>query len=254
MSEHLMLRRPTLIAAGLVLGALLLVQTTHGKDRQKTETSAAVTAEEMMIRAHEARAEWKNFPGFEAEIIVSHNGKQTTGNVNVTGDGEVRLILPDKPTTTWVQRSLESLVAHRQSSEGREYNVEFADDVTTHPLGRLIKLNEDLMGSKYRIKDDVITEVHRTMKSIRFTITVTEVTRNKEGKYLPRCYSFSTWDVKTGNLKSNTVAHQQWKRVGSFDLPKRLVWVKTSDDGKRGVRQIDFRKLRLLTSSTTGGK
>ena len=64
--------------------------------------------------------------------------------------------------------------------------VSFADEQTDHPLGRLIKLDYDsAMASAYRIKDDVIREVNRQMDGGRFTISVFEVNRNAEGKYLP---------------------------------------------------------------------
>jgi len=245
--------KSTLIAAGLVIGSLLLTKAVVGGEKPRSQSAGSATAEQMMIRAHKARAAWKDFPGFTAEIVTTRDGKRVAGKLTVTADFDVKLSLPDKEEAAWAERSLSSVVSHRRSTEGRKYNVEFADDVKHHPLGRLIKLNEDLMGSVYRIKGDVITEVHRKMKTSRFTITVTEVTRNKDGKYLPRSYSFSTWDRKTGNLKSNTTVHDSWKRVGSFDLPKRMVWVRTADDGQREVRQIVLRKHRL-TGGTTAAK
>lgn len=239
--------RSNSLAAGCVLAALALCPAANGADKRPKSP----TAEQMMIRAHAARAEWKNFSGFSAEVIVTRNGKRVTGKLVVTPKFDVQLSLPDAEEAKWAKRSLESVVSHRRSSEGRKYNVEFADKETHHPLGRLIKLNEDLMGSRYRIKGDVITEVHRKMGPSRFTISITEVARNKEGKTLPKSYSFSTWDVKTGNLKSNTTVHDTWQRVGRFDLPKRLLWVTTTDGGKREVRQIELRKQRLTAPQTT---
>lgn len=243
--------RSTILAAGFVLVAFVVSQSVHGGDKRSVGKSSQPTAEQMMIRAHKARAEWKNIPGFTADVIATRGNKRVKGKLTVTADLDVKLSLPDKEEAKWAQRSLESVVAHRRSSEGRKYNVEFANKNKHHPLGRLIKLNEDLMGSVYRIKGDVITEVHRKMgKSSRFTITVTDVQRNKEGKYLPRSYSFSTWDTKTGNLKSNTTVHDTWKRVGKFDLPKRMLWVTTADDGKREVRQIELKNHKLLGAKT----
>ena len=39
-------------------------------------------------------------------------------------------------------------------------------------------------------------------------------------------------------------------RVGRFDLPRRLLWVTTSDDGKRDVKQIELRNHRLAKPKT----
>lgn len=243
-------RDATILAAGFVVLAIVLTGVATAKDKPAAGNASQLTAEQMMVRAHKARAEWNNLPGFEADIITTRDGKRVKGTLTVTDKFKVILSLPDKEEAKWAERSLRSIVGHRKPSPGRKYNVQFADKVKHHPLGRLIKLNEDLMGSEYRIKNDVITEVHRKMGASRFTISVTEVYRNKDGKRLPRSYSFSTWDVKTGALKSNTTVHDTWKRVGKFDLPKRMLWVTTSSDGKREVRQIELRKHKLLGATT----
>ncbi|MFQ5734364.1 MAG: DUF3386 family protein [Planctomycetaceae bacterium] len=242
--------RFNLAAAGLAASAFLFAPPANAADKRVAKKPARLTAAQMMARAHKARAEWKGLPGFTADVAVSRDNKRVKGRVSVAAGGKLTLTLDDKAESKWVTSNLRSLISHRRASSGRSYDVEFADKETKHPLGRLIKLNEDLMGSEYRIRGDVITEVHRKMGGIRFTISVTAVARNKEGKYLPRSYSFSTWDVKTGNLKSNTTVLNTWKRVGTFDLPNRLLWVTTRDGGKREVRQIVFRNHRLGPAKT----
>ncbi|MFQ5732783.1 MAG: DUF3386 family protein [Planctomycetaceae bacterium] len=241
---------PTVLAAGFVLLTFTLATAATGNAKRTASKTSRPTAEQMMVRAHKSRATWKNIPGFTADVIVVRDGKRVAGKLTVTSKSDVVLSLADQTEAKWAERSLKSIVMHRRSSQGRKYDVEFADKQMHHPLGRLIKLNEDRMGSVYRVKGDVITEVHRTMGAIRFTISVMEVARNKEGKTLPRSYSFSTWDVKTGNLKSNTTTHNAWQRVGKFDLPSRLLWITTGDDGKREVRQIVLRKHHLLGTKT----
>jgi hypothetical protein len=133
------------------------------------------------------------------------------------------------------------------SSAERKYDVSFADDEAHHPLGRLIRINDDaLMGSHYRIRDDVITEVHRKLENLRFTITVTEVHRTAEGKTLPKAYTVSYWDAKTGGLTRTNAAVDEWTRVGRWDLPTRLLSFESTDDNRRNVREIRFSKLKLL--------
>ncbi len=61
------------------------------------------------------------------------------------------------------------------------------------------------------------------MRDMRFTISVIEVYRNLEGKYLPRTYTVSFWDAKTGNLKSTSTVLDEWKRVSKWGLPSRLL-------------------------------
>jgi len=227
------------LAGGLVLASLAAA------------SAAEPTAEEMMIRAHQARAGWSDFPGFAANVTVRDNGKVTDGRVTVSADSRVELQFPEGFETRGLQQKLDSLVAHRQAEAANQYDVVFADDDKGHPLGRLIKLNEDVMGSHYRIKDDVITEVHRSMEKVRFTISVIDVARNADGKYLPRNYTLSTWDSATGKLKSTQVVHSDWKAVGGYDLPHTILTISSADEGQRTVQEIEFRDLRLLPAKGT---
>jgi hypothetical protein len=213
---------------------------------QQPRDAAPATAEEMMLRAHAARATWEKFPGFRAKVQLNRNGQVFSGEVLVGSDGAVSLQLPQAVDLAWAQRKLDSLVAHRLPTGETSYNVQFADDELHHPLGRLIRFNEDRLHSVYRIRGDVITEVHRQMGETRFTISVVEVTRNAEGKYLPRTYTVSFWDGSSGALRSTTTVHNAWVRVGGFDLPRRVMSIETADGGRREVYQIVFSGHELL--------
>lgn len=203
---------------------------------------------EYRVDTHGARATWDGFPGFTADLVVTEDGKQATGKMSVSETGDVELQLSD--SFSWAQKKLRSLVGHRLGGSDRNYDVSFADGLTT-PLGRLIKINDDtLMGSRYRVQGDIIREVHRNMKDIRFTITVIDVSRNKEGKYLPSVYTVSYWDTKTGALKSTSVVRDHWKRVGKWDLPARQLTVESTDKGTRHVKEIRLNNIRLLAGES----
>jgi hypothetical protein len=141
--------------------------------------------------------------------------------------------------------ALRSLVGHRLGSGESDDRVSFADQQTDHPLGRLIKLDYDsAMASAYRIKDGVIREVNRQTDGGRFTISVFEVNRNAEGKYLPGYYSVSFWN-KDGSLRSSTAVRETWVRVGDYDLPATHDSVATGKDEHRNV-SMRFGNHRLL--------
>jgi hypothetical protein len=59
----------------------------------------------------------------------------------------------------------------------------------------------------------------------------------------------SFWDEKTGDLEATESVDHQWKRVGRYDLPKKLMVVSTGDQGKRQVLQIEFEDLELLSDA-----
>lgn len=231
--------------AGLLLplaGHLMLAE--EPASTSASQKAAGPTAAEMMRRAHEARATWDGMPGFAADILVAADGRMASGTVEVGPDGNVSLQLEGE--FPWVERTLRSLAAHRRADAQDTYNVSFADNDVQHPLGRLIKINDDtLMGSQYRIREDVITEVHRKLDDVRFTITVLDVVRNAEDKYLPSVYTVSFWEAESGKLKSTSVVRDEWTRLGRWDVPVRVINIETSD-GARHVRELRFSRHRLL--------
>jgi hypothetical protein len=184
-------------------------------------------AEAMMRRAHVARSGWDaSFPGFKADLRVAIDGEAAEGQVTIV-PGEVKLDLAKGPAAEWAAEQLESILMHRTAAVREKYDVSFADDVKEHPLGRLIKFHGGATHSLYRIKDDVITEVHRTMDKARFTISVTDITRNAEGQTLPRHFNVSYWETANGQLQSNNDFTDDWVRLGKFDLPKSRLLVRT---------------------------
>jgi len=201
-------------------------------------------AEKLMKDAHVVRSGWdKSFPGFTAQLVVNIDGQEATGKFTVTKEGKLDIELPAGPLADWAQQQLDSIVSHRNAGVRDKYDVSFADDVVNHPLGRLLKFS----GSHnfYRIKGDLITEVHReTGKGGKFTISVTEAVKNSDGKYLPKAFSVTYWDGD-GNITRNEDYHEDWVRVGNYDLPARRLLVRTSK-GARSVAELKLNNPKLL--------
>ena len=75
---------------------------------------------------------------------------------------------------------LRTIVGHRtDDSAGLKTPCAFADQETTHPLGRRIQVLTDELHSSYRIRGKEIVVVNRTTKDRKFTITVLESITNK---------------------------------------------------------------------------
>jgi hypothetical protein len=199
----------------------------------------------LLRAARAARAEWRDFPGFEADVTLITAGQQASGRLRVNAQGEVHLEGLDEENLRRVRGLLRSLVAHRMPERGEDDRASFADAGAPHPLGRLIRLDYDsVMASTYRIDGDVIREVNRNTQDGRFTISVFQVHRNPEGKYLPAYYVVNSWKAD-GTLRSSTAVYKTWIRVGNFDLPATYQTVSAGSDEYRTLSLV-FRNQRLL--------
>lgn len=204
------------------------------------------TAAGLLAAARANRSVWsKGFPGFKADAVATIDGQVKTGKLKIDSSGTVELVMPEGKPADWARDQMESMVQHRipdgQVSEG---NVVFVDDDRANPLGRRIALGDD-RESSYRIKDGVIREVRRADESTRFTISVLEVEWNPQKKYLPRSFAMNYFDSKTGELRESHAFHNQWLRLGGFDLPKLILEIAV-ERSSTSVRQVELKNLELL--------
>jgi hypothetical protein len=241
--------RIDLMSLGLVALAGFLTSLTQGGDRNES----LPTAVSLMHQAHDGRAVWREFPGFQAKLRASVDGTAVEGTVHVSPTGTVKIELPNKDQFAWVESSLKSIVGHRLSNDDAIQTVAFADDHKTHPLGRLLKSTTESDQSLWRVNGDLLTEVHRFNGKTRFVISVADVVRNTEGKHLPKNFSVTTWDVASGQIKTSRQVINEWTRIGQVDLPVKLLAAIYKDDGSRRVEQIELSGHELLSASTAAG-
>jgi hypothetical protein len=204
------------------------------------------TALKALERSRDGRAIWHDFPGFTADLAVTSGGQRVTGKMSIDASGTVEVEMPKSPLADWVEEQLNSLVQHRMpDGEVTQGDVKWSDNDLTHPLGRKIDLGDPDLQSAYRLKDDVIMEVNRSMGKLRFTISVLEIVRNAENKYLPRSFTMNFFDAETGELRTSLAYWNEWQRVGKFDLPKTIVEVRAAQGGS-GTKQITFDNCKLI--------
>jgi Protein of unknown function (DUF3386) len=199
------------------------------------------------------RATWRDFPGFAAELNGHLDGRPFTGLVKVKNDGSVEIQTDDPVAKPWLQDQLGSLVMHRiaqpssESTDAHQPSLRFADDDDDHPLGRLLAVDGDEMGSSYRIKDQQITVVNRRMGKQNMTITVLDNDKNQDGRFLPHSYVVHYWDAATGKLNRVETFQERSQRVGSWDLPVLRSIVTASDSGL-SVKVVNLSKHTLLNT------
>ena len=221
------MKRTAMVASvGLLFATNLLAEDVKG-GRAHNMRKPDAEATKLLREAREARALWKKFPGFSADIEVNMDGKVHRGKVRVAASGKVTFEQLDQLAETWARPILTADVGHRLD-EAAETTCYFADTDTNHPLGRAIGLIGDGMGSVYRVLNKQVLVVNRKMGKSRFSITLLESRFNPEGKYLPGSYVVHFWDAEKGDLQKTDLYTNTWKRVGAFDLPVTTRVVSTS--------------------------
>jgi hypothetical protein len=191
------------------------------------------------------RAVWSGFPGFSADFTGHLDGRPFSGKAKVQKDGSVEIQTDDPVAKPWLQDQLDSLVLHRlaqppnESSDAHQPRLQFAETADDHPLGRLLAVAGDPMGSSYRIKDHQITVVNRRMGKQDMTITVLDNDKNPDGRFLPRSYVVHYWDASSGKLNRVETFQERSQRVGSWDLPTSRS-IQTASEGNLSVKVVEF--------------
>lgn len=179
----------------------------------------------MFKEALAARGRWEKFSGFSAKAAGQVDGRAFSGQVSIDAAGEVTVEVKDEVGRTWLQEQLDSIVLHRAArsnarSDGKEQPfLYFGDQDANHPLGRLLIFRGGRFASSYRVKDKQIMVVNRHLGKESMTITVLDNERNSAGQFLPRSYTVQYWDDATGQLKRSETVHDQWVRLGEWNLP-----------------------------------
>lgn len=214
-------------------------------DQSAAAKSAALgSATQLLEQSRAARAVWDDFPGFTSRFSVRVDDQTSEGTLTVDGYGKLQAEGLDLEEHRSVRSMVRSLVSHRMPGEPASEEADFDPKYAENPLGTMIRLRGDGMGSHYRLQENVVTEVNRDSNDGRFTISVLSVHRNPEGKYLPEAFTVDSWN-KDGELTGSSTHFHRWVRVGDFDLPEELTVVATGDN-KRTVTRLRWEDHQLL--------
>ena len=206
-------------------------------------------ARELLLRAFERTARWRaDFPGFTATLSANDNGAEHRGTLNVTLPRTVEVSLPEAAVQQWAQQQLASMVGHRayrafDQSDGKYVLTLGPEEV--HPLGRLVLIHGDGMQSRYRVRDERILQIHRTMERVKFTINIEDTTTTRDGKVLTTRFTVYYFATGTGQLTQVESFADDYLEVQGVVLP-RLRRVTCVDDGDVKVRTLTLSDHALL--------
>jgi hypothetical protein len=168
-----------------------------GKDHTEEAVENDPNAKALLQGAFDKTSRWgENFPGITADLILNQNGTEYKGKVIIKSSKETEVTLSVGPEGEallgWLKNQVGMMAAHRASrsfeeSDGK-YAITFAKELDLHPLGRQICINGDGMNSRYRIQDNRISQISRSMGKMRFTINIVESMTTKDDKFLTTQY------------------------------------------------------------------
>lgn len=196
----------------------------------------AADAVETLRQAHAARATWgPGFRGFTAHARLQIDGHETEGRITVGPDFKTDYGDLDPEAVKILREDWESHIMHRRPGPLRESAVTWRDE-KPHPMGRAVSLNDPLQ-SFYRVRDNQILQVNRTMGATRFTINVLDNWKSPAG-YLPRVFTVGYYDRETGRLQASSTTRATWVMKDEQFLPKTLEVVSNGPDGQSITRLL----------------
>lgn len=225
---------------------------TYTREKAETENSPeradSPQARELLQRAFAKTARWpEGFGGFEADLRINVDGKETCGTVTVKSSKDVVVSLPDEDLQKWAQGQISMIAVHRgprtfEESDGK-YTLSFEGE-DTHPQGPRISLG-DSMGSSYRIKNDRITQINRKMPHVAFTINVEESAVTRDDTWLTTRYTVYYFSPKDGSLANVESFSDTHTRIGNADLPatRRII---SYEKGAMVTRTLTFENHKAL--------
>lgn len=193
------------------------------------------------------------FPGFRADLAVQIDERQWHGHLVGYTPRHVAISLPDADARMWAERELQSILGHRWPApfaerDGR-YGLTLGD--TRHPLGVRIDLHGDPLRSHYRVCDDRITLVQRTMGDQSFTICVLDVQCLPDGRHLPKHFTVVFRETESGRLVRSDAYTDQYVLVDHCWLPAlRRVHVIDAHGLRTHVMELSNHRLLHADSMT----
>ena len=207
-------------------------------------------ARELLHRAFDRTSRWRaDFIGFTATIVANDNGSESHGMAKVTLPRAVEVTLPEATLQQWTQQQLAMMAGHRAYRAFDQADGKYALTLgpeEVHPLGQLVNIHGDGMSSRYRVRDERICQIQRTMERVKFTINIDATTTTQDGKVLTTRFTVYYFSPSTGQLTQVESFVDDYTEVTGVVLP-RMRRVTFADNGEARVREVTLSDHVLLT-------
>lgn len=212
-------------------------------------TAVQVSAQELFRAAYNNRYTWDQaFPGYTADVSVTIDGQTFTGRAQVNPDMTAEVLdVADEQAKKLLHGQLWETAIHRvrrtfEQTHG-ENTFTYGDADATGAVE--ILMSGKATGDRYKVKDNVVTLVHRHIHGTVVTINTFDVQHTEAG-YLSHTYDSVYHDPKTGEQKGGRSEFEDsYEKVGNYYILSRRI-IRTEANGKTSVNDFVFSNIRLL--------
>ena len=91
---------------------------TYTRQEESTDVQDDPKARELLEAAFAKTARWQqDFKGFQADLRINVNGKETKGTVTVKGPRDVTVVIDDTDLQTWAQNQIGMIAGSSRTQE-----------------------------------------------------------------------------------------------------------------------------------------
>jgi hypothetical protein len=212
-------------------------------------TAVQVSAQDLFRAAYENRYTWdQSFPGYTADVTLKLDGQEFKGQVRVNPDLTAEVFgVEDEAAKKMIHGQLWETAIHRvrRTFEATHGQNTFTYGNTDEDGAVEILMGGKAEGDRYKVRDNIVTLVHRHIHNVVVTINTFSVTETGEG-YLSHRYDSIYHDPQTGEQKGGLSNFEDgYEKVGPyFILSRRLI--STEVDGKPSTQEFVFSNIKLL--------
>ncbi|MBD2663770.1 hypothetical protein B6N60_01339 [Richelia sinica FACHB-800] len=212
-------------------------------------TVTQVSAQELFRAAYENRYTWdQNFPGYTADITYKYDEKVLTAKVRLNPDFKAEVTeIDDEAAQKAIHSQAWEIGIHRirRTFEQTHGENTFSYGNTDETGAVEILVGGKSAGDKYKVRNDVVTLVHRKIHNVVVTINTFSVHETQEG-YLSHTYDSVYHDPATGIQKGGRSEFtDEYEKVGNYYILNRRE-IRTETEGKISVQEFIFSNIELL--------
>ncbi len=209
-------------------------------------------ARELFRAAYDNRYTWDgNFPGYTADVNYQAGDQTHTAKAQINSDYKFEVSgIDDEEAKKAIHGQVWEIAVHRvrnsfEQSHGQ--NV-FTLGKTDETGAVEIFVSGKSEGDGYKVRDRVVSMVHRHIHSVVVTIYTHAVLDTGSG-YISTQYDSVYHDAKTGEPKGEKSDFEDtYEKVGDYYILSRRV-IKTTVDGQPVTYDFGFTNIQLLKSA-----